>query len=59
VLSGNYKGWDGSLENTVPLVQQYLEEFARPCAESIIESYAKGDVPNHLEIGAKVLKSLR
>jgi len=59
VLSGNYRGWDGSLENTGPLVQQYLEEFARPCAERIIESYARGDVPNHLEIGAEVLKSLK
>jgi hypothetical protein len=59
VLSGNYKGWDGALEETVPLVQQYLEEFARPCVERIIELYAKGDVPNHLEIGANVLKSLR
>jgi hypothetical protein len=59
VLSGNYKGWDGALENTVSLVQQYLKEFARPCSERIIELYAKGDIPNHLKIGAEVLKSLK
>lgn len=57
VLSGNYRGLDGSVESTARQVQRYLAEFARPCARKIIESYAVGRVPNHLEIAAEVLGS--
>ena len=56
VLSGNYRGLDGSIETTAQQVQRYLAEFAEPCAKKIIESYVAGDIPDHLEIAARVLK---
>ena len=55
VLSGNYRMLDGSVPNAVPRVQRYLEEFAGPCTKKIIESYASGIVPDHLEIAASIL----
>jgi hypothetical protein len=55
VFSGNYLTLDGTVQNTGAQVQRYLEEFAGPCARKIIESYAAGSVPNHLEIAASVL----
>ena len=55
VLSGNYRRLDGSVEHTARQVQIYLEEFAKPCAKKIIESYTAGRIPNHLEIAASVL----
>jgi hypothetical protein len=58
VLSGNYRGWDGSLEKAVPLVEKYLLEFARPCTRRILESYLKGEVPNHVKIGAEIIEAL-
>jgi hypothetical protein len=57
VLSGNYRRLDGSVEHTARQVQIYLEEFAKPCAKKIIESYTAGRIPNHLEIAAQVLGS--
>ena len=56
VLSGNYRRVDGGVSATAMQVKGYLEEFALPCARQIIESYAGGHVPNHLEIAAKFLK---
>ena len=55
VLSGNYRRLDGSVEHTARQVQTYLEEFTKPCAKKIIESYTAGRIPNHLEIAASVL----
>jgi hypothetical protein len=55
VLSKNYRQLDGSIGTTVSQVQRYLEEFAKPCAKKIVESYAAGRIPNHLEIAAQVL----
>ena len=57
VLSGNYRGLDGSTEATALQVQKYLEEFAEPCANKIIESYVARDIPDHLEIAAQVLNA--
>lgn len=57
VLSGNYRALDGSVNYAPSQVQTYLEEFAWPCAKNIIESYATGHIPNHLEIAAQVLGS--
>ncbi len=57
VLSGNYRGLDGSVDATARQVQRYLEEFAEPCAKKIIESYLAGDIPDHLEIAAQVLNA--
>jgi hypothetical protein len=48
---------DGSIEHTARQVRIYLEEFARPCAKQIIESYTAGLIPNHLEIAAQVLSA--
>jgi hypothetical protein len=59
VLAGNYRGWNQIAQNSARQVQRYLEEFARPCSEKIVASYLKGEVPNHLEIGARVLESLK
>jgi hypothetical protein len=56
VLSGNYRQLDGSIETTAQQVQRYLQEFAEPCANKITESYVAGDIPDHLEIAARVLK---
>lgn len=55
VLSGNYRQLDKSINISISQVQRYLEEFAVPCAKKIIELYAKGQVPNHIEIAARVL----
>jgi hypothetical protein len=57
VLSGNYRQLDGSIETTAQQVQRYLAEFAEPCAKKIIESYVTGDIPDHLEIAARVLNA--
>ncbi|MBE9580837.1 MAG: hypothetical protein IMF18_04375 [Proteobacteria bacterium] len=54
VLSGNYRRLDGSVYSTVCQVQRYMEEFAGPATKKIIESYATGHIPNHLEITAQV-----
>jgi len=56
VLSGNYRRLDGGVETTAQQVQRYLAEFAEPCAKKIIGSYVTGDIPDHLEIAARVLK---
>ena len=56
VLTGNYRRLDGGVETTAQQVQRYLAEFAEPCANKIIESYVAGDIPDHLEIAARVLK---
>jgi hypothetical protein len=57
VLSRNYRRLDGSIESTARQIERYLAEFARPCATKIIESYAAGHIPNHLEIAAGILGS--
>lgn len=59
VLSANYRGWNGSEADTVHAVREYLQKFARPVTEKIIASYATGRIPNHIKIGADVLKGLR
>lgn len=55
VLSGNYRLLDSSINISAGHVQRYLEEFAMPCTRKIIESYATGHIPNHVEIAARVL----
>lgn len=55
VLSGNYRTLDGSVPNVASQVQRYLERFAEPCTKKIIESYAGGFVPDHLEVAGSVL----
>jgi len=57
VLSKNYRRGDGSVHDTHRQLQSYMETFARPCAKKIMESYAKGHIPKHLEIAAQVLGS--
>lgn len=57
VLSGNYRRSDGSTGITNGQVQRYLEEFAYPLTLRVVEAYAAGRIPNHLEIAADVLGS--
>lgn len=55
VLSGNYRGVDGSVSMTGGEVARYLDGFACPATRKIIAAYAKGQVPDHLKIAARVL----
>ncbi len=55
VLSKNYRLLDGSTCGTSAHIQTYLQEFASPCAKKIVEAYAEGTVPNHMEIATQVL----
>jgi hypothetical protein len=55
VLSGNYRGPDGSVRLTVEQAVQYLETFACPVTREIITTYLEGEVPDHLKIAARVL----
>jgi len=55
VLSGNYRGTDGSVRVTVKQAVQYLDTFANPVTLQIIKAYLKGQVPDHLKIAARVL----
>ena len=57
VLSGNYRGLGGNVETTAGQVKTYLKEFAKPCAEKIIESYVSGHIPDHLGIAAQTLNA--
>jgi hypothetical protein len=57
VLSGNYRGLDGSVNMTGEQVVQYLETFACPVTREIIQTYLEGQVPRHLEIAGRVLGS--
>jgi hypothetical protein len=57
VLSKNYRLLDGSTCGTSTHIQRYLKEFALPCAKRIVEAYAEGTVPNHMEIASQVLVS--
>jgi hypothetical protein len=56
VLSGNYRGVDWSVSMTGGEVVRYLDGFACPATRKIIAAYAKGQVPDHLKIAARVLK---
>lgn len=56
VLSGNYRQLDGNASISTTQIRRYLKEFALPCTTKVLESYAKGHVPDHLEIAAQVLK---
>ena len=55
VLSGNYRGVDGSVDMTGEEAAQYLDGFACPATRKIIAAYTKGQVPDHLNIAARVL----
>jgi hypothetical protein len=55
VLSGNYRGVDGSVGMTAEEVARYLDGFACPVTRKIIAAYTKGQVPDHLNIAARVL----
>lgn len=55
VLSGNYRGPDGSVRLTVEQATHYLDTFACPVTREIIKSYLEGQVPDHLKIAARVL----
>jgi hypothetical protein len=55
-LSGNYRFSDKGNAITEKDVLAYLDEFAIPCATEIINAYIAGNVPNHMEIAARVLK---
>lgn len=57
VLSGNYRGLDGSASVTGEQVLRYLEEFAGPCIKRILSFYVAGQIPDHLKIAAQVLAS--
>jgi len=56
VLSGNYRQLDGNPSISAVQIKRYLEEFALPCTTKVLESYAKGHVPDHLELAAQILK---
>ena len=55
VLSGNYRGVDGSVNMKGEQVLQYLETFAYPVTREIIKIYLEGEIPHHLEIARRVL----
>jgi hypothetical protein len=57
VLSGNYRRPDGGVDIPVGQIERYMHDFALPCTRKIIESYAAGRVPDHLEIAATILES--
>lgn len=57
VLSGNYRGVDGSVSLSVEQAVQHLETFACPVTREIIKTYLKGQVPEHVRIAARVLGS--
>jgi len=57
VLSGNYRGVDGSVRLTVEQAVQYLETFACPATKAIVAAYVAGKVPDHLGMAARVLGS--
>jgi hypothetical protein len=57
VLSGNYRGVDGSVNLTEEQVVRYLESFACPVTREIVAAYLGGEVPDHLKIAARVLGS--
>ncbi|MFO7598914.1 MAG: hypothetical protein R6X27_03785 [Candidatus Desulfacyla sp.] len=57
VLSGNYRGVDGSVNLTEEQVVRYLETFACPVTREIVAAYLGGEVPDHLKIAARVLGS--
>jgi len=56
-LSGNYRRLDREHNIRSHQVQRYMEEFALPCTKKIIESYAAGDVPNHIDMALQVLNA--
>jgi hypothetical protein len=55
VLSGNYRGLDGSASVAGEQVLRYVEEFAGPCVKRMLDSYVTGKIPDHLKIAAQVL----
>jgi len=57
VLSGNYRGVDGSVNLVEEQVVRYLETFACPVTREIVTAYVGGEVPDHLKIAARVLGS--
>jgi hypothetical protein len=57
VLSGNYRQLCGRVNIAISKVQEFLGDFGLPCAQKIIEAYAAGRIPNHLQIAEQVLSS--
>jgi hypothetical protein len=55
VLSGNYRRLDKKNAFKIQSVRVFLENFAVPCSKEIIESYALGEIPDHLSIAARIL----
>ena len=55
VLSGNYRKADGSVNAPVPQIERYMRDFALPCTSKIIEAYSAGQVPDHVDIAARIL----
>jgi hypothetical protein len=55
VLSGNYRRLDNKTAVKIQSVRILLEDFAVPCSKEIIESYASGEIPDHLSIVAKII----
>ena len=58
-LSGNYRFAGGNIKITASQIQRFLEEFAMPCAEQIVNVYIEGRIPNHLDIAGRQLKPHR
>lgn len=58
VLSGNYRLLGEAGDIPAGQAQRYLKEFAMPCTSKIIEAYARGCIPNHIEIAAQILGDL-
>lgn len=55
VLSGNYRNIDGKNIIKKSDTLDFLNSFALPCAEKIIESYLHGIVPDHIEIARGIM----
>ena len=58
VLSGNYRLLGEAGDIPAGQAQRYLKEFAMPCTSKVIEAYARGCIPNHIEIAAQILGDL-
>ena len=55
VLSSNYRMLNNKNTFRDQSVRGFLEDFALPCSKEIIESYASGDIPDHISIAARIL----
>jgi len=56
VFSGNYLCEEGAVKVSAGQIRAFLEGFAKPCAEAIVSSYIQGYIPDHIDIGRRILE---